>query len=390
MAANEDDELFQIQPTLSRLEIYRCLRRLLEIRHRRGMLTLLYDYLPEITFCLRGVPVDHLLDCGNKMAPVYFLESIMNNTLIASSRVGDYPRFPGYAFQYIYRRWFVPYKRNIEYNQFLVKFFEVQGIPNWLQAKPRRFLGHIVNLSASLCAKVKETQLEIMSGKPEDVQHMLEYTARYGLRPPWARRSWLEQVTRARAEQEFLQVQPLFRAIAIIVGGRDESCEDMDGQDFPTRMDSVGQTPVLFVCTGVEDGLSAPICFDSVAHQIHSLISGPPGTNIRTALMSLEAAITLTLDLEKREVAAFGPRPDPARSPWLPSRPIDRLMNEARWLGAADVDLAGPSSSWVDTEVYSEQLGDAAERDKVVAYSPDEVHANRYRLACWYGGNLVS
>lgn len=363
---NQDGE---DQLPLPQHEILGRLRRGEELSHRRYIWWLALGPCARIEFHQQHMTLDNLLDCCNKAAPVYLLEG--------ATDLGP-TRFPGNMFQYIYRRWFVPYKRNLEYNQYLVTFLRTRGVPEWVQAKPRRFLNQIVDLNASICAKVKKTQLELVGGKPDDVLDLIRRTSRYRYRfdmdmlatPP-------ERLARARLEQEFLCLQPLFRAMAIVVCGRDVRPEDADIRHFQTRMDRIGQTQVLFICTGVEERLSAPITFDSVAHEIHSFVGGPPGTNIRAAKMSLETAISLTLELESREVAAFGARPDPARYSVEQGRPdlyvpYDMILDRGRELAGGHFELAGPSSSWVDPEMHTQCTGDAAERDRLIAYFPQE------------------
>ena len=75
--------------------------------------------------------------------------------------------------------------------------------------------------------------------------------------------------------------------------------------DYDYTIPDIGQIPVLIVLTGVTNGLSAPITFEPIVHRIKSFIQD---NVIQT---TLETAIAFILDLEKREVAAFGLRPDP-------------------------------------------------------------------------------
>lgn len=96
--------------------------------------------------------------------------------------------------------------------------------------------------------------------------------------------------------------------------------------------------PVTIIRTGVEDGLSAPIDFDSIADS-STVIKGLGAGAVRT---TLETAITFVMDLEARETTAFGLQPDPVtswESGWL----------EGRWTCLNQEPPHGPSSGWVDT-----------------------------------------
>jgi hypothetical protein len=123
----------------------------------------------------------------------------------------------------------------------------------------------------------------------------------------------------------------------------------------------IGQLSVLVIRTGVEEGLSAPISFDPIAHQISAFSHGSHGeTAVETAL---DTAVDFVMDLEEREVAAFGLRPDPVAS----TRGLEdgcfqgpSFRHKATRLGWArwgDDPLVGPSSQWVDLEKYEEKPG---------------------------------
>ncbi|KAK0727920.1 hypothetical protein B0T26DRAFT_748209 [Lasiosphaeria miniovina] len=93
-------------------------------------------------------------------------------------------------------------------------------------------------------------------------------------------------------EQEFFILQPLFRALAIVI------C----GESFNDQVLDIGQLSVLVIRTGVEEGLSAPISFGPIAHQISAFFHGSHGeTAVETAL---DTAIDFVMDLEEREIAA--------------------------------------------------------------------------------------
>ncbi|KAK3373912.1 hypothetical protein B0T24DRAFT_594045 [Lasiosphaeria ovina] len=95
---------------------------------------------------------------------------------------------------------------------------------------------------------------------------------------------------------------------------------------------------VVLVRMGIEDGLSAPITFESIIQQDN--ISGG-----NTITKTLEAAIDFVTALEAREAAAFGLRPDPSA---IEPRSLSYIggMEEKELL----LLPAGSSASYVDNE----------------------------------------
>jgi hypothetical protein len=96
-------------------------------------------------------------------------------------------------------------------------------------------------------------------------------------------------------------LQPLFRALFIVVDSKDYAKQNSA---------SVGDMSVLVVRTGIEDGLSAPITFESIKDKIETSDEGE-STIIKT---KLETAVSFVISLEAREAAVFGLQPDPVSS----------------------------------------------------------------------------
>jgi hypothetical protein len=74
---------------------------------------------------------------------------------------------------------------------------------------------------------------------------------------------------------------------------------------------SISQIPVTIDRTGVEGGLSAPIIFDLIAEDIN--VVGPL-EDTEALIITLQTALSFLVDLEQREIKAFGPQPDPIAS----------------------------------------------------------------------------
>ncbi|KAI1762341.1 hypothetical protein GGR53DRAFT_468432 [Hypoxylon sp. FL1150] len=137
-------------------------------------------------------------------------------------------------------------------------------------------------------------------------------------------------------------LQPLFEALLIILCSQDHDDENST---------TVGSLPVFLVRTGNEDGLGAPIEFETIADKIDGYVAGGRGV-IKT---TLESAFDFVMSLEAREAAAFGLHPDPAAAcslTWGMGGPPDTVREIAR-----EELFIGPSSKFVDTEKYPEWRG---------------------------------
>ncbi|KAK2125447.1 hypothetical protein NOF04DRAFT_1347288 [Fusarium oxysporum II5] len=103
-----------------------------------------------------------------------------------------------------------------------------------------------------------------------------------------------------------------------------------NGDDFKVRVTDMGELPVLITLTGKDSGLS----------QQPNL----PSIDFITAQ-------------NQREIAVFGPQPDPLKST-LGFRnglsvPPEDLPVVVSSLGGGDEPIEGPSSTWVDTTIHT-------------------------------------
>ncbi|ETR98243.1 hypothetical protein M419DRAFT_89470 [Trichoderma reesei RUT C-30] len=137
-------------------------------------------------------------------------------------------------------------------------------------------------------------------------------------------------------------------------------------EEYSDKDLDIAQLPVLLVRTGTEDGLSAPISFESIAHHIHSAIHDTAKGEIAVRV-ALEVAVDFIMMLEKRETDAFGHQPDPIAS----TRDLEdgglagryEILQTAETLGWGDEPLAGPSSGWVDTKIHTGWCGGGVDSD---------------------------
>lgn len=204
------------------------------------------------------------------------------------------------------------------------------------ETRPKHTVGLIKGLNASICAAVDKTQ-----NAAKALKGYARKTKLYGLAGRLAYERSRAQIIR---DQHNFILQPLFRALAVAIRV----------QHYDVELTDIGRMPVTLVRTGVEDGLSAPITFDSIAsHLTMVVLSGANG--VMTAVETdLETAVGFLMDLEQREIATFGLRPDPVESTrnlqsgCLVSR--KGLLEEAERLSwSKDMQpLKGPSSSWVE------------------------------------------
>jgi hypothetical protein len=167
-------------------------------------------------------------------------------------------------------------------------------------------------------------------------------------------------------------LQPLFRALLVVVHGKDYAEQDSA---------SVGNMPVLLVRTGIEDGLSAPITFESIRERIETSDEGcSPPTIIKT---KLETAIDFVISLEAREAAAFGLQPDPVSST------LDCASYVSLWEGGfgKEEPVIAPSSRFVSEENALKWgwFGDGQHSDALIMAKHETWEFNRYNT-CWGNG----
>ncbi|EEU38848.1 uncharacterized protein NECHADRAFT_83166 [Fusarium vanettenii 77-13-4] len=140
------------------------------------------------------------------------------------------------------------------------------------------------------------------------------------------------------------------------------------GQSYYTcgLVSRVATMSILIILTGEQEGLSAPISFDSIADRAETVtIGGTKG--VRT---NLKTAIDFIMFLEEREEAALGPQPDliastdaSALDEWEGEWIYERAQTMANQLGWDNEPLVGPSSRWVDTAKYPDWTGHGAQME---------------------------
>ncbi|KAK4234183.1 hypothetical protein C8A03DRAFT_38049, partial [Achaetomium macrosporum] len=207
--------------------------------------------------------------------------------------------------KYIYKRWFRPYRTEISVGQFLVKFIRPKGVSSHSAPPSRPVIDHILALNKAICAKA-------------DIRTQEDLGSRSGSS---------EQISDQAPTCNTRVLHPLFGALLIIV-----CIDEYNDEDSTT----IGRFPVYLVPTGAEDGLSAPISFDSISDKVEPHFEGAVKT-------TLETAFDFVMALEAREAAAYGPLVDP-----LTVAVLDYTDE-----GVEDLTTL-PSSQWVSDEKAEE------------------------------------
>ncbi|KAG8409113.1 hypothetical protein J3459_017771 [Metarhizium acridum] len=166
------------------------------------------------------------------------------------------------------------------------------------------------------------------------------------------RRRHVYRVIRYRANRDQVDyknhiLQPLFRALLVIICSKGYNKEDSK---------HLGPLPVVLVSTGVQDGLSAPIGFDSIKHKIRGYVEGMNGHAVET---TLEVAVDFVMGLEAREAAVFGLQPDPV-AVWQADPSTIEMWEKLE----GDKPLFGPSSQYMDVKTWTSWQGMGEQYDR--------------------------
>ncbi|PNY27398.1 Uncharacterized protein TCAP_02661 [Tolypocladium capitatum] len=261
---------------------------------------------------------------------------------------------------YIYRRWFRPYRSEIEQERFICKFITPKHLPHEGESPLQSTVDSLVSLNRAICDEVEARHPaydeQLSSGEQLSSD---DATAAYTLK---------------RIENHRLHVlQPLFRALLIIV-----CCDNYRGENSKT----VGRLPVFLVRTGVEDGLSTPITFEPIANKIDGY-AGEARSAVRT---TLETAIDFVMDLEAREATVFGLQPDPIAA-WKYKDDADAFLRFWKKL-RGDEPLVGPSSNFVDMEKFPVWTGDGEDQESFIMATNEQ---RAFRLeAVWLAESISS
>jgi len=258
-------------------------------------------------------------DSCNKTVPVYFLEGGPRK-LVATIMEN-----------YIYRRWFRPYRSEIDADQFACRFIMPKGLPPGSGPASMDVVMALVKFNSILCEHVSACTQKCTERESTSFDANLATSNDI-----------------PSSKSRFLN--PIFQALLIIVPSDEYKNEDST---------TVGRFPVVLFRTGIEDGLHAPISFKSIA----------PATE-NAVLTTLETAVDFVMALEAREAAVFGIWPDPTA---IAKIKTDENGNEL---------TRQPSSQWVSDEKAAEWgwLGRGRQYDDKQAATLERRGRGTYKL----------
>ncbi|KAF5665234.1 hypothetical protein FCIRC_10591 [Fusarium circinatum] len=302
---------------LARHEILSEMRGQMETYHRRDL------YMESVTRILQPCPLPtdacsasdqtkvkdisprHLEACCNKTVPIYIVPGAKGCLLLHCA-----------LHNWLYKKWYRPYRNDIEYHQFIAKLFYPCKPPPDMSTVSLVTL--INDLHGRICDQVATYQREVVTLPPPSSSGGPHFR-----------------------DQEFLILQSLFKAVTIIL------LED----NFNIRVTDVGKLPVLITLTGEDSGLSQQLNFKSISHHVTKV------TSDTAVQVPLHIAIDFINAQNQREIAVSGTQPDPIKST-LGFRNGLSLFNEdfpdiVSSLGGGNEPIEGPSSTWVDTSIHT-------------------------------------
>ncbi|KAL6813166.1 hypothetical protein GGI42DRAFT_165563 [Trichoderma sp. SZMC 28013] len=257
------------------------------------------------------IPIYHWIDACNKSVPVYVIPG--RRWLLLRVVLHNY----------IYRRWFRPYRSEIDHGRFICKFIYPHHLPDE-PTTSMLTIRAIISLNQAICNKFEAQRSSYAEERCSDTR--------------WVESDYIE------GSLDHHILHPLFQALLIVVSGEKYNKETSE---------TVGNLPVYLVRTGVEEGLSAPISFESISFKIISHLK--PGSVVQ---VTAETAIDFVKGLEAREAAAFGLRPDPVAD-WEPQA---HMIEDWKLTGETE-PLVGPNSRWVNTEKHPDWTGSGERND---------------------------
>lgn len=304
---------------MSKEEVLHHLRGEREMLHR-GLIQHGFDYY---AFCCNSKPTQR--PCPEKKARFWRARTLQNYVsyihdffqlsnksvplyVLTSSRLGKYEYnlskvhicLQKSLCCYLYDKWFRPYPRDIDSNQFIANII----VPIDLECRDTRpsaaLVDDIVEINGELISYLKGAREEIIKG----VERHIAEGKDQRLEPGFANHSWKGRDLDASPGRvmHHYSVPALLKSLGAIL------CTEAWGQTGPSE---IGNTSVCTFLTGMgNSGLSAPITFDSIKDKIQAVLQRGPKKAVQT---TLDTAIDFIMELERREASAVVESPlDPA------------------------------------------------------------------------------
>ncbi|CVK87799.1 uncharacterized protein FMAN_05351 [Fusarium mangiferae] len=235
---------------------------------------------------------------------------------------------------YLYRRWFQPYLSDIDHGECIAMVMKPIDQPR--TSNDHDAVSHVLDVHSMINRRL------------DSIEHET---------PP------------------FYTTRPLFRAFFIAIPGRNwGGC---------AALENIASLKVLIVLTGETKGLSAPISFASIADKSKArTLNG-----LEAVETNLETAVDFLMELEHREEDVFGLQPDPVAAsrgmcPFTQEPLHEWVQDRARRLGWKGGEIVGPSSRWVDMNMYIAWTGFGAQVDAVMMNNRVRVMWDWHRRNC--------
>lgn len=223
---------------------------------------------------LAGMNIDEAETFCNKSVSIYVVPGAL--------RAQNLKLFYHSLHNFLYHEWFEPYRSEIEYGQFIAKTVVINHLYGDMETE--LFERLVKSLNEKLCGYVERVQSDIRRFPSETIDQ--------------GRGSVSKSVAKTIRDQEFFILQPIFKALSIL----------LLGENFNEFTEDVGKIPVYLIRTGLGADLSAPISFEPIIAKVDAVLSES------TVQTSLGTAIDFVMELVARENAVFGVRPDPIQS----------------------------------------------------------------------------
>lgn len=205
-------------------------------------------------------------------------------------------------------------------------------------------IDRLIHIHALVCTRTEtvrraviEEELEDRETKPYETQGLAEN----------------ENFLELQRNQVFFLLRPLFRAVAILIVGHGRPTGHIE--ITKAMIEEALGLPFYVICTGVTEGLSAPIPLEEISDGVpeSDIVRAPDGT-LRAVKTTLQVTFDFLQRLQQREDAAFGEKPDLVdstrnfRAGYLETP--ERMMGSAGefgWRGDRNLLPEGPSAGWV-------------------------------------------
>lgn len=218
-----------------------------------------------------------MVSCYNKTTAFYIIDPFESDTRTRTLPIDTW----------LFRKWFRPYKTDISYGNYFAKIFPVTTEQRSMDIDTK----DLIDLHFNVCEQSQryvESTFMLHQGRARPQHYPLRGST-------W---SFFAEKNDERIDGDFFLrsaiFKPLFRALFVVV-------IDYRGWTRMKRLEDVADLKVRIVLTGVTDGLSAPIDFDSISSSDPEYFPG-----LKEITTTMKIAYSFISYLEHREFMAHG------------------------------------------------------------------------------------